>query len=233
MNGIVNLAIATGAFVGSHLLLSHPLRAPIVARLGERGFMGAYSLAALTTFGWLIWARLGVESLPTLWVAGRGVWDLATLVMLFASILLAGSFIGNPAAPDPNVPTGPIPPARGVFAITRHPMMWSFVIWAIVHIALWGSPANLIISGGILALAFFGMIGQDSKKLALQGERWRDWMDRTAFFPFAGQIGGRIPWTFARLGWGVVFGGLVIFLGATWMHGWLGAPAAGIWRWIG
>ncbi len=141
--------------------------------------------------------------------------------------------VGNPAAPDPRGDTGPIRTARGVYAITRHPMMWSFVLWAIVHILLWGSRANLIVSGGVLFLALLGMIGQDFKKLRLQGGRWRDWMDRTAFIPFAGQISGRVRWRTARPGWGAFIGGLVIFLGATWVHPLTGGPVVGVWRLLG
>src|SRR3546814_3636801 len=65
--------------------------------------------------------------------------------MLFASVLLAGSLRGNPAAVNPkgriDLPDRP----HGVYAITRHPMMWAFIIWALVHMALWGSTANLIL----------------------------------------------------------------------------------------
>ena len=32
------------AFVGTHFLMSHPLRSPMVSALGERGFAGVYSL---------------------------------------------------------------------------------------------------------------------------------------------------------------------------------------------
>ena len=39
------------AFVGTHFLLSHPLRAPLVARVGEKGFLGLYSLVAFATLG--------------------------------------------------------------------------------------------------------------------------------------------------------------------------------------
>lgn len=233
MDGITNLAAAMTAFVASHLILSHPLRPWLAERLGEQRFLGLYSVVGLGTFGWVIWARLGVEAEPPLWIAGPRIWDVASLVMLFASVLLAGSLVGNPAAPDPRGDTGPIRTARGVYAITRHPMMWAFVLWAIVHILLWGSRANLIVSGGILFLALLGMVGQDFKKLRLQGGRWRDWMDRTAFIPFAGQISGRARWRTARPGWGAFIGGLVIFLGATWVHPLTGGPVVGVWRLLG
>ena len=46
----------------------------------------------------------------------------------------------------------------------------AFMLWALVHIALWGSPRNLIVAGGILVLAWLGSIGQDRKKLDVLGE---------------------------------------------------------------
>lgn len=56
MSPTINLAFATLGFVGTHLLMSHPLRAGLVARLGERGFAGAYSIVAFATLGWMILA---------------------------------------------------------------------------------------------------------------------------------------------------------------------------------
>src|SRR3546814_17952421 len=90
---------------------------------------------------------------------------------------------------------------HGVYAITRHPMMWAFIIWALVHMALWGSTANLILSGGILALALFGSLGQDSKKKRLMGPDWVWWQRQTAYVPFVGPLAGRLRWRDALPGW--------------------------------
>ena len=43
------------------------------------------------------------------------------------------------------------PTPRGVFAITRHTMNTSFMLWALVHISISGTPHNLIVAGGIRA----------------------------------------------------------------------------------
>lgn len=230
---MTGLMLAMTAFVSSHLLMSHPLRPRLVAKLGKRGFLGLYSLVSAAMLVWVVIERRAVDSVPSLWIAPPWLWDVATLVMLFASILLIGSFSGNPAFPDPKAGDKPIGEARGVFAITRHPMMWSFILWALVHITLWGSVANLIVSVGVLILSVLGAAGQDSKKLRIEGDRWRQWMARTAFVPFAGQVSGRIGWRAATPGWGVIAGGLVLFLAATWWHPMAGGPVAGIWRWIG
>ena len=73
----------------------------------------------------------------------------------------------------------------GVFAITRHPMMWGFALWAIVHLLVVGTPKAMVFDGAILFLALAGSVGQDRKKAKLMGERLHEWTAQTAFLPFA------------------------------------------------
>ena len=61
MNDVV---LACIAFVGTHFLLSHPLRRPLVAKIGERGFLILYSLVAFATLGWIIWTYRAVAPGP-------------------------------------------------------------------------------------------------------------------------------------------------------------------------
>ena len=221
MDPKTSLALATLAFVGTHLLMSHPLRDALVARLRYRGFLGLYSLVAVATLVWMILAWPAAESSP-LWVAPIWWWPFASAIMLLASILLVGSLIGNPALPGA-YPTE-IPPPRGVYAVTRHPMNTSFMLWALVHISISGSARNLIVSAGIFALALLGSIGQDRKKARLVGEPWRQWQARTSFVPFAALLSGRVPWRAAAPGWIAVVCGLAFWAVATSWHAPLVSP---------
>src|SRR3546814_10295340 len=63
-------------------------------------------------------------------------WAIVSAVMLIASILFVGSLVGNPAFPDPRNQTRMPGDPRGVFAVTRHPMMWGFGLWGLCHIAV-------------------------------------------------------------------------------------------------
>ena len=148
--------IAAAAFVGTHFLLSHPLRAPIVSRLGERGFLGVYSLVAAVTLGWLVFAYRAAPLAAPLWPVGDTLWAVATAMMLLASVLFMGSLVGNPALPDPGGQQRPPVEPRGVFAITRHPMMWSFALWGAAHILVYPQPANIVLAGAIVVLALVG-----------------------------------------------------------------------------
>jgi len=228
MEPTVSLALATLAFVGTHLVMSHPLRDALVARLGERGFLGLYSLICFATLGWMILAwRAAIDSIP-MWVAPSWWWPIASAIMLVASILLVGSQIGNPALPRPGARVKDIPPPKGVFAITRHPMNTSFMIWAAVHALQWGSARNLIVAGGIFLLALLGSIGQDAKKVRLIGQPWRDWQARTSFVPFAALLQGKVRWSAAFPGWIALVGGLVLWALVTSFHAPMVSPLGGL-----
>ena len=227
---MLNLIAACIAFVGGHFLLSHPLRATLVARIGEKPFLGLYSLISFATLGWMAEAyRRGPVQVPW-WSVGDALWIAASAIMLLAAILLAGSFFGNPAVPGKVMDRVPAP--RGVFAITRHPMNWSFALWAVAHMLVFPTPAQFVLAGAILVLALGGSAGQDAKKAALQPEFWPRWERVTSFWPFVAVMQGRAQWAAAWPGTTQSLLGIIIWLGATWAHGPLAGIAAGIWRWM-
>jgi uncharacterized membrane protein len=204
--------------VGSHLALSHPFRTRLVQNVGEAGFTGIYSVVALLTFGWMILAYTAIDVSVPFWIAPRPWWIAASLIMLFASVLLVGSFVKNPAFPHPRGAKQAARPATGVFAITRHPMNWAFILWALVHLSLWWSPRNIIVAVGILILAFAGSVGQDAKKRSVIGRAWQDWEARTSFVPFAALLSGRVKWRKAAPGWIALGGGTAFWLAAISIH---------------
>lgn len=230
----MSLLVTTCAlFVGSHLALSHPLRVGLASRLGERGFLIVYSIVALATFVLLVQAFRGMPPEPPLWAVDDPLWMLATVLVLFASILFMGSLIGNPALPDPNAAAAAQGAPRGVFAITRHPMMWGFALWALAHALVVPTPAQIVLSATIAFLALVGSAGQDAKKARLMGDAWRHWAARTSFVPFGRQVARATPWGDTIPRGHALFGGVALWIAATWAHGALGYMVAGIWRWVG
>lgn len=229
MNGIAPLIVATIAFVGTHFLLSHPLRAPIAGSIGERGFSAVYSVVAIGTLIWMVIAYRNAPLTAPLWPVGEALWAIVTLVMLIASILFMGSLIKNPALPNPGAPGFVPPEAKGVFAVTRHPMMWGFALWALCHIAIFPIAANIVLCAGIVILALGGAALQDDKKEKLQPQTWPKWEAKTSYWPFAAIAQGRAKLNFRPHDWA---GGLVVWLLATWLHIPAVHVAAGIWRWV-
>jgi uncharacterized membrane protein len=213
------------SFVGSHLLLSHPLRAGLVRSLGDKGFMGVYSLVALVTFSATIVAFGRVPPTPQLWDGQALVpWALASALTLVAAALFLASLLGNPALAGTNVSGLSTRLPTGVFKVTRHPMMSSFALWGVAHILIAPSARTIILAGGIVVLALVGSRGQDAKKEALYGREWRLWMKRTSFWPNLAQLPQ------LKLFW---LGALPAWLVVTWLHLKIGLVHAGIWLWLG
>jgi len=227
MTGIGMLALASVAFVGTHFLMSHPLRAPIIAGLSERGFAGFYSLIALLTFGWMIWAYpdASADAPQPLWDAGRWGFVIATILMWLGSVLFMGSLRRNPAFPRPGKKIERIDEPHGVFSITRHPMMWGFALWSATHAIVNPTPASLILCAAIAFLALLGAALQDAKKERLLGDVWREWRSKTSFIPY-----GR---GFKSADGFALVAGTIVWLVATWAHQALGSRPAGVWAYLG
>ncbi|QOL51560.1 NnrU family protein [Massilia litorea] len=229
MSGSMLVLAAAGAFVATHFILSHPLRGPLVRAVGEKGFLALYSLVAFVTLGATVWAYRRAPATRPLWEVGDGLWAFVTVAMLIASILLLGSLIRNPALPGA-ARSAATAEARGVYGITRHPMMWAFAIWGACHILVYPVEKNIIVAGAIIVLALVGAALQDRKKAAQDPQGWSAWQARTSYLPFAAIAAGRAR--FGGFGGHALGGGIAVWLLATWLHipasGW----AAGIWRWL-
>lgn len=217
------LILASLAFVGTHFLLSHPLRARFVYVFKAGGFLLVYSLVSLVTFAWMVMEFQRAPKDAALWPAGDIVWAVATVLMLLASILFVGSFVRNPSLPGmPDAMAAQKP--SGVFKVTRHPMMWSFALWGVAHILVAARPDNLIFSGAIVFLALAGAKAQEIKKAKLVGVEWDSWLRQTSFGLRLGQLGNVGLLSFAA--------GLILWFAASWAHGYFGGFPAGIFRWL-
>ncbi len=227
MDGIAALVAANTTFVGSHFLLSHPARAGMVKAIGDKGFLGVYSLVSLASFAWIVIAFRSIgPGGAMLWNgASDALWALGSVLTILALVLLLGSLRGNPALPDTPVASVEHAEATGVFAVTRHPMMWAIAIWAAAHILVWPSPRTLVTAGAMGVLALLGAHLQDRKKEALLGEAWKRWEAQTSYWPHPGAL--------AKIGLGLWVTAFAAWLALTALHLWLAGIPAGIWRWVG
>jgi len=219
-----SLIAASLAFVGTHFALSHPLRAPLVRMLGDKGFLALYSLVAFATLGWMVFAVRAAPAGDMGGASGNVGWALATILTLPALLLFLGSLRGNPALPGVPASLAAQEP-RGVFAVTRHPMMWGFALWAIAHLAIDWSWRTFVVATAVLVLALVGAHLQDRKKAALMGTAWAEWEAKTSYWPQLAALprAGAVLWLVTVAAW----------LAITWAHIHAAGVPAGIWRWIG
>lgn len=101
MDPLVSLAAASAAFVGTHFALPHPLRAPLVGKIGENAFLGLYSLVAAACIVWMV---IAFRAAPERDLNGSELgWIAAMVFTLPALVLFLGSLWKNPALPNPGV----------------------------------------------------------------------------------------------------------------------------------
>ena len=219
---VLAIALAMGLFVASHLVLSAlPLRAPLVSRMGEKGFRGLYSLLSLAL---LVWVVLAYRDAPVVdvWTPPIGLKHLSLLIMPFAFILLvAGLTTPNPSAIGGGQPEIVNAGPAGILKVTRHPVMWGFALWGVAHLLANGDAASLILFGGITFLALVGARAQDAKKRRQLGADWEGFAERTSFVPLAALFAKRASLRPGEIGWWRIALGLVLFAVLLWLHPWL------------
>ena len=223
---LTSLIAAAVTFVGAHFALSHPLRSPLVKVLGEKGFLALYSLMALASFVWMVSAFKVAPVDPPFWPGFDDIsWTAASVLTMVALVLLTGSLFGNPALPAPGAAKAAAKEPRGVFKVTRHPMMWAIALWAIAHLIAAPTARTLVVASAMLVLALVGAHLQDRKKAALMGTAWQSWQAKTSYWPKVGALFS-VGWL-----WWVL--GLALWLGITHAHIAMAGWAAGVWRWVG
>ena len=215
MEPIALLATATAAFLATHFVTSTPLRAALVRALGERPYQGLYSLVALATLVWMVWAYTRTPR-ELLWAGPR---LLPLIVMPFAFVLLACGYWRNPTMVGAEKLLQSEEPARGVIRITRHPLMWAIMLWAAAHLAARGDTRSLVFFGGFLALAVLGTLLMDRRKRS--NPDWARFASLTSNVPFVAVAQGRNRIVWREIGWKRPLIGLALFAVVLVAHQWL------------
>ncbi|WP_062341875.1 NnrU family protein [Novosphingobium sp. CCH12-A3] len=223
-HALIQLIVATTAFVFSHFVMSGPAREPLVSIMGKQGFLLFYSVISFATLAWASVTFVHAASAPLLWDGTGDVpWVLSSLLTIAALTLLIPSFAGNPALPGKKLAGLSAVLPAGVFRVTRHPMMWSIALWAFAHILVAPSPRVLVLMTGLIILSLVGSHFQDKRKLAENRRDVGAWQRRTSFLPRIAELPalGTI-WLYAAILWFLV----------TWLHFHLTGIPAGLWKWL-
>lgn len=134
------LALGLIVFFGVHSLqiFAEDGRGRLIARLGESQFKLTYS--ALSLIGLLLiifgYGQARADA-SVLWSPPTGLRHLVFLLVPVAFILVASAYS----------------PAGHIKAMVRHPMVLGVAIWALAHLLVNGTDADLVLFGGFLAWA--------------------------------------------------------------------------------
>lgn len=194
------LILAAIVWIAIHLgLAGTSLRDTVVQKIGEAPFRGVFSLLSIVTLVFLVGTWSAAPS-ALLWVAPDWLRWLLVLAMVPAFVLFVASVSGrNPTMIGPE--EGAAHPPRGMIRVTRHPMLWSFAIWAAVHIAGNGDTASIVFFGAFLVTALAGMPSIDAKLARRDPPLWQALSAATSIVPFMAIAQGRNRFVPREIGW--------------------------------
>ena len=217
MSAFASLVAAAVAWVVFHIGVSGTgLRDAIVSRIGEGPFRGLFVVASFALLYWLGTAYGAAGPLEVFWQAPRWLVVLGMWLLLPATLLLVCSL----SQPNPTSVRGKRAleaenPATGILRITRHPMLWAFVLWGVVHLVALGTLSAALLTGAIIVTALAGMPSLDAKYARRNPERWPGFAAATSIVPFVAIAQGRNRFAWREFGWWrpwlaiVLWGGLI------------------------
>ena len=187
-NPTVIVVILWLLFAASHMLpSSRAIRSRLISRLGEKRFLGAYSLTSFVFFMPLVYYYMTHRHAgPLLWTppASEAAEIFLTLLNVAGCVLLvAGVMTPSPAS----ITGAPRDNPTGAQQITRHPVFMGIGLWALAHVALNGYASDVAFFGGFVVFALAGSWHQDRRKLAGGDARFERFHAATPFVPFIGR----------------------------------------------
>ncbi len=220
MDATVWIGLWAALFLGTHFAISSAsVRPRLISAVGEQPYRGIYSIVAFATLGPLIYEfACNKHAGPMLWYLRMNApirW-LAWILMLVALILFVASLI-NPNPGGVGAPKSSGEP-RGALKITRHPGFVAFTLFGLAHILMNGWAGDVIFFGTFPVLGILGGMHQDSRKISELGERYREFMAKTSFMPFAALISGRQRWTSADVPWAAIGAGTILTIAIVALH---------------
>ena len=212
--------LTTGCFL---FLLTHlgisgtPLRGVLQEKLGAQPYLGLYSLLAFGSLGLMIWGYVRVPHADFIWFPSQAAY-LVTKTLLFVALvtLVMGTLTRNPTqvmneqALDDGV--------SGMLKITRHPIQWGILLFAVGHLIANGDVASLLFFGTFAAVSFFGMLSMDQRKRAETDPRWAGFMTQTSMMPFAAILSGKQRFTAGDINWIGLIAGIGLYVAVYWFH---------------
>ena len=213
-----HLFAAMLVFIASHILMSSArIRGPLISKFGDGPFKSVYSLIAAAAIYWVVSAFLNAPD-DANWEPHTAFKHLSLSIMPFVCISLVASLTpANPTlvgADGTQLAAGP----KGIFRITRHPMMWAIALWGFLHVLANGEVRALIFFGGFALLAILGTHQVDRRKAREHGEDWQAYAAQTSHIPFAAILSKRTNFVAVEFGWLPVFLGFGLYLALLVFH---------------
>jgi len=157
------LIIGLAIFFSAHIFPWFPSRRDAaIARLGAKGYRGAFAFISLSGFALIVYGYATAER-TFLWAAPDGARELAYIAVPIALCLAVAAEIGS-----------------NIKRFTAHPMLWSIVIWSAAHLLNNGDVESVLLFGSFLIYAPAAMVSANMRGAAPRVDTRPLWRDAVA-----------------------------------------------------
>lgn len=185
---MTNLLTALAVFLALHSVPAiPPIRAGAIAMLGQRIYLGLYSLVSVLVLAWVFQAALSTDYIPLWEPAGWQAKVALVTAPIGMFLVLAGLASANPLSITLRQNTGP----GAITTITRHPVLWGFLFWSLGHLVPNGDLRSLVLFGGLALFTVSGFALLDRRARKRLAGRWVQMAKASSLMPFAAALSGR------------------------------------------
>lgn len=214
------LILAAVAFMLVHALPATGLRPWLIRRIGTPGYLAGFSILSIGLLVVMALAYREAAPASPLWIAGPSLRIIIALFMLVAFWLaVAANSQRNPAAVGGGATLEESAAPRGVFTVTRHPLLVAIVLWGILHLIANADIPSLILFGSFIVTSIAGAAAQDRRKEQEIGAAWRRYVAQTSRMPFAAIVERRTRFDHSDITWWRVAITLALWLAFLIGHG--------------
>ncbi|NKN35313.1 NnrU family protein [Agrobacterium sp. a22-2] len=179
---MTEFVLAFGLFLVLHSVPAVPaIRQSLIAVAGRRTYLSLYSLVSIAVLAWLFHAALNTDYIA-LWDPRPWQGHL-TLIAAPAGLflVLAGLFSPNPLS----ITLRQCGTPGAIASVTRHPVLWGFLLWSLGHLVANGDLRSLLLFGGFALFSLAGMAMLDRRARQRLGRQWQSLAENAPLLPLS------------------------------------------------
>ncbi|MGV8939630.1 MAG: NnrU family protein [Allorhizobium sp.] len=188
---------ALSVFLLLHMVPAVPgVRGGLIGCMGRRVYLAVYSLLSIAVLAWVFQAALAMDFVALWDPAAWQAWITLVTAPAGLYLVLAGLFSANPLSVSARSGEGE---PGAITAVTRHPVLWGFFLWAAGHMVPNGDLRSFVLFGSFALFAAGGMAMVERRSRKRLGDTWGQLSAGTSIVPFAAIASGRARLSLDRM----------------------------------
>jgi uncharacterized membrane protein len=179
---MIGLVSALSLFVALHSVPAMPeVKSRIVYVTGRPIYLAVYSLVSTAALVWLFYEALNMDYVE-LW--SSTLWEVRVAFVtapLGLFLVITGLLSPNPFSVTLRRAGDH---AGAIVGVTRHPVLWGFLLWSSGHLFPNGDLRSVVLFGGFSVFSAIGIVVAERRARVSLGGTWGSMARATSAFPF-------------------------------------------------